>query len=470
MRPDTARRVAPLVVAALVLSVIAVVWIALRDENPAGSGAGSSSGSGGDATPLRLAGWSPPAAGEPDPRYQLAPDADLPDGPGSAPVHHVRDATPDDEAAARLADALGLTGEPVDAGVETTWQDEEQRLGVRHSAGSPWNYGRSMGAVTSDDGSVSSSDGTVDERVSSDERVWPEGGADREPVVTTSGDQAKVTAQRFLDDAGLDDGTASVGPAGPRVEVQVDPEVDGLPTTGFGTTLVVTGDSVESGAGWLAETKPGAEYPLVSAREAWDTLVRNPLPMTLIACDQPLPENTDPVPCGGPVTVTGAQLGLSLQETDDGPMLVPSWLFTVEKSMHPLVQVAVDPDLLEPSAGTGGGVPGSSGTAVPPETPSVDPAPAQPASRFTAVSRGAGDRSIDVTFWGGVPECYDYKVRAVEDGDTVAISVVESRDDGAKVCIELAVEVKKTVPLDAPLGKRRVVDADTGETLLGPAK
>ena len=47
---------------------------------------------------------------------------------------------------------------------------------------------------------------------------------------------------------------------------------------------------------------------------------------------------------------------------------------------------------------------------------------------------------------------------------------MESRDDGAKVCIDLAVEVKKTVQLDAPLDLRRVVDADTGETLLGPAK
>ena len=266
-------------------------------------------------------------------------------------MHQVRDARRD-EAAARLADALGLTGEPVDAGVETAWQDDEQRLGVQHSAGSPWNYGRSMGAVTSSDGSVSSSDGMVDERVSSDERVWPDGGADKEPVTTTSEDQAKAAAQRFLDDAGLADGAQSVGPAGPRVEVQVDPEVDGLPTTGFGTTLVVAGDSVESGSGWLADTAPGADYPLVSAREAWDPLVRIPLPMPLIACDQPLPEGTDPVPCGGPVTVTGAELGLSLQQTDDGPMLLPAWLFTAEKSMHPIVQLAVEPRLLEPSDGT----------------------------------------------------------------------------------------------------------------------
>ena len=153
-------------------------------------------------------------------------------------------------------------------------------------------------------------------------------------------------------------------------------------------------------------------------------------------------------------------------------MLLPSWLFTVEKSMHPLVQLAVEPRLLTPSDGGGAAAasPGSTGTAVPPATPSPTPGPEQPASRFTAVRRGADDRSIDVTFWGGVPECYDYTVQAVEDDQTVSLSVVESRDDGATVCIELAVEVTKTVRLDAPLDLRQVVDAETGEVLLGPAK
>jgi hypothetical protein len=467
MRPETARRVAPLVVAALVLSVIAVVWVALRDDDPTGPGADGSSGSSGEATPLRLTGWSPPASGSPDPRYRLAPDADLPDGPGTAPVHRVRNASAADDAAARLARALGLPGGPVDGGAETVWQDEEQRLGVHHGAGSPWSYQRSFGAVTSGSGV------SVDERVSSDERVWPDGGSDKEPVVaTTSEEQARATARRFLDDAGLPDGAESVGPAGSRVEVQVDPEVDGLPTTGFGTTLVVAAGSVESGVGWLARTARGPAYPLVTAREAWDTLVRTPLPMPLVACAEPPPDAVDPVPCGGPVTVTGAHLGLSLQQTEDGPILLPSWLFTVEKSMHPLVQIAVQPRLLEPAdgGGTGGGVPGSTGTAVPPESPSVAPGPEQPASRFSAVHRGADDRSIEVTFWGGVPECYDYAVKAVENDRTVSISVVESRPAGDKPCIDLAVEVNKTVRLDAPLALRQVVDAETGETLLGPAR
>jgi hypothetical protein len=342
---------------------------------------------------------------------------------------------------------------------------------VQPTPGRPWSYTGALGTVSSDDAVSSGSDGAVDERVSSDERVWPDGGADKEPVTTTSADQARATARAFLDDAGLPDGVETVGASGSWVEVQVDPEVDGLPTTGLGTTLVVTADAVQSGAGWLATTVRGPAYPLVTAREGWDALVRTPLPMPLVACAEPAPDAVDPVACGGPITVTGARLGLSLQETDEGPMLLPAWLFDVEKSIHPLVQVAVEPRLLAASdGGAAGGTSGSTGSAVPPAPPSSAPGPEQPASRFTSVHRGDDDRSIEVTFWGGVPECYDYDVRAVEDDREVRISVVEHRSAGDKPCIDVAVEVRRTVRLDAPLDLRLVVDAETGEALLGPVK
>lgn len=458
MRPETVRRVAPLAVAALVLSVIGVVWVVLRAVDPPGAGAGSDGGADGAATTLRLAGWSPFATGTPDPRYRLAPGADLPDGPGSAPVHRVRTSPGSDDAATALARALRLPGAPVDTGQETAWQDNQRRLSVQPTPGRPWSYTGALGTVSSDGAVTSGGGGSVDPTTTTTE-------------TTTTTDQARATAREFLDAAGLADGVETVGAPGSWVEVQVDPEVGGLPTTGLGTSLVVTADAVQSGAGWLATTAPGPAYPLVTAREAWDALVRTPLPMPLVACAESPPEAVDPVPCGGPVTVTGARLGLSLQETDDGPMLVPAWLFTVEKSMHPLVQLAVEPRLLTPSEGGGaGGSSGSTGTAVPPASPSVDPGPEQQVSRFTAVRRGADDRSIDVTFWGGVAACYDYAVKAVEGERTVSISVVESRTAGDKPCIDLAVEVNKTVRLGAPLDLRQVVDAETGEVLLGPVK
>ena len=464
MRPETVRRVAPLVVAALVLTVIGVVWVVLRTDDPPGTGAGSDGAADGPATTLHLTGWSPVTTGTPDPRYRLAPGTDLPEGPGSAPVHEVRTSPGADDTATALAGALGLAGDPVDTGQETAWQDDQRRLSVLPTPGRPWSYTGAGGTVGPDGPVTSGSGAAVDERVSSDERV---------PVTTTSAEQARLTARDVLHDAGLPGGVETVGPPGSWVEVRVDPEVDGLPTTGFGTTLVVTGDTVQSGAGWLATTARGPAYPLVTAPEAWDALVRTPLPMPLVACPEPAPDGVDPMACGGPVTVTGARLGLSLRETDEGPMLLPAWLFTVAKSMHPLVHLAVEPRLLSPSdGGAAGGTPGSTGSVsvVPPEPAPAGPSGEQPASRFTSVRRGGDDRSIDVTFWGGVPECYDYDVRAVEDERAVRISVVEHRSAGDKPCIDLAVEVRKTVRLDAPLDLRLVVDAETGEALLGPEK
>ena len=161
MRPETVRRVAPLAVAALVLSVIGVVWVVVRAVDPPGSGVGGDGGAGGAATTLQLPGWSPAAAGPPDPRYRLSPDADLPDGPGSAPVHRVRSSPGSDDAARALAEALGLTAAPVDAGQETAWQDDQRRLSVQPTPGRPWSYTGSLGTVSSDGAVTSGGGGAV---------------------------------------------------------------------------------------------------------------------------------------------------------------------------------------------------------------------------------------------------------------------------------------------------------------------
>jgi hypothetical protein len=122
--------------------------------------------------------------------------------------------------------------------------------------------------------------------------------------------------------------------------------------------------------------------------------------------------------------------------------------------------------------GAGGGAPGSSGSADP-AAPSTEPGggadPDAPMSQFTSVSRARDGRALDVRFWGGVEDCYRYTVLAEETARTVTLSRSEERTvDGA--CIELAQEYERTVPLEQPLGTRRVVDAVTGETLLGPTR
>ena len=218
------------------------------------------------------------------------------------------------------------------------------------------------------------------------------------------------------------------------------------------------------------DVDPGAGYPVVTARDAWDTYVRTPRPVPLTACPESV-DDSDPTGCGGgPVTVTGARFGLSLQWSAGEPLLVPSWLFDVEGAAQPLVQVAVDPAYVvadDSGGGTGGSVGGGTGSspgAVQP--PPADEPPAGPTTRFTSVTAGADGRSLEVTFWGGVEACYAYEVRAEEAPDGVALSLRErSRHDGP--CIELAQEHPRVVELGAPLGDRPVVDAQTGQTLLG---
>ena len=262
------------------------------------------------------------------------------------------------------------------------------------------------------------------------------------------------------------------GPGAGEVR-RLDPADADAASTRVGTAV---DPDTEPGTGWVRRGAAGPAYPLVTARSAYEALVRTPLPMPLMACPEPLPPDADPVPCGGPVTVTGARLGLSLQQSADGLVLVPAWLFDVEGSPQPLVQLAVDPRLLQPLAPDQGGGSGGAGSSTG-SAGTVSAAPGGPAtdvpaegSRFSSVTRGADDRSLKVTFYGGVPECYSYAVKAAETGKQVLLSVVETRTAGDKPCIDLAMEITKTVPLDAPLGLRQVVDAESGAVVLGPSR
>jgi hypothetical protein len=454
MGEQTVRRYAPLLVAALVLVAVGGTWAALR-----AGGTSTSPGAGGSGTsdPLRLVGWAPAGDGAADPRYALADGADLPDGPGSAAVHRVE---PRNDAGDLRAALAGLAASLV-----------VQPDGQWSAAG----RGAGCGVALPPDTAVSSDGGTATD-VPCSRAEGQDGGPtevaplpERDAVLEAlglSGEQTHVIGRvRQPDGAEL---------------YSLDPVVAGLPTSGLRTTLVgdPDGTSVSSAAGWLVRTPERADYPVVTAAEAYRLLRRTPLPVPMIACPEPKEEVSDLVACGlGPVTVTGARLGLSLQQSsEDGYLLVPAWFFTVEGSDDPVVQVAVEPRLVQPADPPGGGTSGSSGSAVPPATPSAAPPSAgpgepvpDPQSRFTAVTR-SDDRTLDVTFWGGVEECYTYDVRAEEDDRRVRIWLVERTPQSDKPCIDLAQERHATVTLRAPLGLRTVEDGDSGTVLLGPAK
>jgi hypothetical protein len=181
--------------------------------------------------------------------------------------------------------------------------------------------------------------------------------------------------------------------------------------------------------------------------------------------------------------VTGARLGLALEQSTEGQLLVPAWLFTVDGSPQPLVQVAVERGLVAAAGGgsggtvTGGGSGSSSGsggvpvpdltaTPVPPVPPSAGTVGPDQQSRFTSVQ--AVGSVLDVRFWGGVASCFGYDVRVSESSSVVRLRLVERRVDGAQVCPDLAMEHQQRVALGEPLGRRTVLDAETEAVLLRP--
>ena len=445
MTSSTVRRGAPLAAGVAVLVVLAGSAFLLDGDD---TGPGST---GSEPPPLRIGAASIAADGAAA-KGQVTVTGDLPDGPGSARVHRFSPIDPD--VVSTLAGSLGVDPSAVRTGAQQ-WQF------VR--AGASGCLDQPLG-------------GPPDEPVSSCV-VPPE---KRRPAAAAPPSAADTiaTARPVLAAVGLDVDDAVVSTAenfGLELEtrrVWIDPAVGDAPTTGFGTTVTVDDRGVLSASGWLGDVQPGDRYPVLSAQVAVDQLAAMPMP--LLACA----ESTTPVPpgpiCGGPLEVTGAAFGFSLQWEGERPLLVPSWLFDLKGGVQPLAVVAVDPSYLldppapsvdEPSGGaTGGGVPGSSGSADPGEPVAPDVEPTAATSRFDSVSPVDDGAGLLVTFYGGVDTCYTYLVAAEESAKEVALRLVEDRTSG-EVCIDVAQQYERTVELERPLGDRRVVDAETGTAL-----
>jgi hypothetical protein len=435
--PGPTRWWPPLGVAALVLLVVAGSWLAVR------GGSGSSAPGASDKPPvLHLVGWAPGGTGSPDPRYHLADGVDLPDRPSQAPVRRLF--SPSEEARRDLATTLRFAGPGTASDDGWTWSGGTGGHQLRVLEDGQWSFDVGLPSA---------------------------------PIPVPSADAVRLVSG-LLRTLGLT-GARAAAQAAPTV-VQADPTVAGLPTAGLVTVLSVGPAGMERGAGWLVRSGSGPAYPIVSARTAWDQLVRTPLPMPMIACPEPMPGGTDPVTCGGPIMVTGARLGLALEQSTEGQLLVPAWLFTVDGSPQPLVQVAVERRLVAAASGgsggtvTGGGSGSSSGsggvpvpdltaTPVPPVPPSAGTVAPDQQSRFTSVQ--AAGSVLEVRFWGGVASCFGYDVRVSESSSVVRLRLVEHQVDGARVCPDLAMQHDAQVRLAAPLGRRTVVDAATGATL-----
>jgi hypothetical protein len=188
--------------------------------------------------------------------------------------------------------------------------------------------------------------------------------------------EAKAAAQPVFEavDLRIEDAEVSVNPWG--ASVWINPTVHGLPTAGYTTRVEIGQDKqISYASGFLGDLSKGDSYPLVTAEEAFDQL---PAPMTDMMCRVgPSGQGCEPPP---QQEVTGAELGLALQQTGTGDqLLVPAWLFEVKTWTEPLPQVAVEgkylgqpePEQTAPAGKDGGGQtePGTVVDPVPPASP-----------------------------------------------------------------------------------------------------
>ncbi|WP_282703619.1 hypothetical protein [Streptomyces sp. CC219B] len=454
---------------AVVASVAAAVLLAggggayLAATASGGPDGGTTSGASGRDTPppLALDGYSEGgtggiAPGEPNPYgATFRADGELPKGPGSAAVYRARGEVTEEEVA-RLADALGVAGTPV-------LQGQAWRLGAKDGSGPSlqvnqkapgtwtfYRYAPGPDACLSTTACPGKPAGATDDPVS--EAAAKKAAA---PVLKAVGqDDAKLDARQVM---------------GAQRVVNADPVVGGLPTYGWTTGVTVNAQGeVVGGSGQLKAPVKGDTYPVLSAEKTLGLMnaASADAPGSGIGgCASPVPlEERDP--CGEPdkpgkkevITVDKAVFGLAAHHVDGRQALVPSWLFEVRapgaEDSFTVTHPAVAPKYLASPAPSG----------TPTERPS--PRPTGPGDKPTSAPSTrdvqvegytAEGRELTVSFTGGV--CADYDVKASESDDKVTVVVTE-KPWPDKVCVLIAKVYHRTVPLDEPLGDRKVVGSD----------
>ncbi|WP_037857112.1 hypothetical protein [Streptomyces sp. NRRL F-5065] len=447
------------VAAAVLLAGGGGAWLASASGQSRADGTAAGSAGGGTPPPLVLDDHPAPdtggagiAPGEPDPsgvRYRAS--GPLPEGPGSAPVYRARGEVGAADVA-RLAKALGVTDPPVERG--GTWKagrvdgGSGAVLTVERAAPGTWTFQRY--APGSDD--------------------CRKGRACPAPSGGTPVDEAaaRKAAAPVLEALGLGTARLDAGQVtGAQRAVNAEPVVDGLPTRGWTTgVLVGPGGEVSGGGGRMAAPVRGDAYPVLDAGRTLDLLnAPGAGPAGGVggcASAVPLDETGPPpgaglaAPCAagpaarpgaaepGTASVEEAVFGLAAHPVRGRPVLVPSWLFEVRRpgarSTETVTYPAVDPAHLAPAA-------------------TRSPAPAE--GSVTREVRVEGYRAeggeLTVYFTGGV--CSSYEASAEAGKDEVTVTVTERAEPG-KVCVLLAREDERTVRLEEPLGARSVVAPD----------
>ncbi|MQS06520.1 hypothetical protein [Streptomyces alkaliphilus] len=480
-------------------------------------------------------------------------DGELPEGPAHGRVHRFEGEVPR-ERVVELADLLGVGGDPVDRGDHWTvggGEPGDPTLMVERAAPGTWTF-HTHGfpeepvplpeevdlVIPSpvdpdtpvDDGGAAPDAEERDERW--DEDGFGLGSAPRTPVEPVDEKEALAAARPVLEALGLGGVEADAGTAfGENRTVRVSPTIDDLRVLNWDTLVEIGPEGAPvAGSGTLLEAEPAEEYPLVDAEGTLDLLNETVggetappaghVPEGRSGAGEPV-TGTEPVEPGAPgeippsddgdghdghtdetLLVVDAEPVLAPYLTGDGPMLVPSWLFTVESPAgsglgFPVSHPAVHPDHVDdtgpgpgtgeaaappiggPAGGTDGGEDGAPGKHPDPGPRDPDPEtglyppgdigtadgdhdPRDPMADAPYVSPDPEDpRALVYRHWWGV--CGEYRIVAEETARSVTLRVEAAPTDPETVCVMIAVRVADRVPLEEPLGDRTVYDGEGRE-------
>jgi hypothetical protein len=285
---------------------------------------------------------------------------------------------------AKLAAALGVTGTPQRHAHGWVATSQAGELRVRDGGGAQWSFARSdllscpPMTVDVDHGPDAVSAGCAVALSGGTSPIKPGATPPAPPTPSPGPDNAatRAAAQTLLWALGIA-GPPRIEPGGSGVSIlSVAPTLDALRTQGLDITIGVDSRGVRSATGYLQMPAAGADYPLRSARSAFDALAQMPRPEIAMYCE-PMPPTGSAGPVGcptpKPIRITGATLGLQLHWDGTGSLLVPAWFFTTEGSPRPIAVVAVDPAFIddpippagtiEPGSAVGSGAAGSGGAA-----------------------------------------------------------------------------------------------------------
>jgi hypothetical protein len=273
----------------------------------------------------------------------------LPSLPDRARAWKLGDTTDPDRVAA-LAAALGLTGQPKQESTGWTVRDGRRALLVNRAAGVPWTYGTGLlGACGTRAGGGPYRPGPGIQCLDPDAAVT----SPSRPANLPSPADAERVSRDLAARAGLDlDGArVRVTDSWNSRTVQIDPAVDGTPTSGLTWTVAVGANgAVQHASGWLATPEPADTYPLIGVQAGFEQLKKFRPLVPMARADMPAaerrpcrPTGAGSVPCNPrplpprTVTVTGARLGLQLAPAIPKPnrpaevaYLLPAYLFDLE--------------------------------------------------------------------------------------------------------------------------------------------